>query len=92
MFGATNVLKNSNKDKWVYGGYRIAFNRKVWWSFGSDFAKNVAIFGVDNSSPSTSDNQKNNFLILGKGPNSDINGSFGSPEKEFSKSNTKFCL
>ena len=39
---------------------------------------------------------KNNFLILGEGPNCGINGSFGSPEKKFSinftKANTKFCL
>ena len=45
-------------------------------------ARNVVIFGIDNSSPSLSDNCRNNFLILGEGPTSDYNGSFGSPEKK----------
>ena len=26
LFGATNVIKNSAKDKWVYSGYGIAFD------------------------------------------------------------------
>ena len=42
------------------------------------------------------DNRKNNFLVLGEGPNFGINGSFGSAEKKFSinfcKTNTKFYL
>ena len=62
----------------------------------NDFARNVIIFGVDNSSSSHSDNRKNNFLTLGEDPTYGINGSFGSTEKKFSinfaKTNTKFCL
>ena len=61
-----------------------------------DFARNVTIFGVDNSSSSYVDNRKNNFFILHEGPTYGINGSFGAPEKtfdiNFSKANTKFCL
>ena len=63
------------------------------WTFGNDFARNVVIFGVDDSSSSRSDNRKNNFLILG-----DINDSFGSLEKKyqfstsFTKANIKICL
>ena len=34
----------------------------------NDFARNVVIVGVDNSSSSHTDNQKNNFLVLGEGP------------------------
>ena len=49
-----------------------------------------------NSSSSHTDNCKNNFWILRKGPTYGINGSFGSPEKKvninFSKANTKFYL
>ena len=52
MFGATNIVKNSDKDKWVYGRYGIAFDGGDWWSFGNDTAKNVITFGVDNSSSS----------------------------------------
>ena len=36
LFRATNIVKNSNKEKYVYSGYRIAFNGKGDWSFGND--------------------------------------------------------
>ena len=95
-FGATNVVRNSDKEKYVHSRYGITFDSGGSWKFDNDFARNVIIFGVDNSSSSHSDNRKNNFLILGEGPAYGINGSFGSPEKKFdinfSKVNTKFCL
>ena len=68
MFGATNVVKNSDKEKYLYSVYGIPFDRGGSWSFDNDFARNVIIFAVDNSSSSHSDNRKNNFLILGEGP------------------------
>ena len=96
LFGATNVVKNTDKANWSYSGYGIALDEKGEWSFGDGFASNVVIFGVDNNLSSDSDNRKNNFLILGEGPTFDINDSFGSLEKKFSinfiKANTKFCL
>ena len=82
MFGATSAVKNSNKDKWVYSGCGIVFDLGDWWSFGSSTARNVISLGVDNSSSSHVYNLKNNFLILGLGPTSEINKSFGSPEKK----------
>ena len=81
LLDGTNIIENSDKDKWVYNSYEIAFDGKGWWSFGNDFAKNVAIFSVSNSSSSHSNNRNNNFLTLGEGPTSDINGSSTSPEK-----------
>ena len=45
----TNIVKNSGKAKWVYSGYVIASDRAVMWSFGNGFARNVLVFGVDNS-------------------------------------------
>ena len=96
MFAATNIVKNSDKDKWLFICYGISFNGGDWWNFGNDTARNVILFGVDNSSSFYVDNRKNIFLILGLGPTFEINGSFGSPEKKFSinftKANTKFCL
>ena len=97
FFGATNIVQyNYNKAKWVYSGYRIAFDGTSTWKFGDDYAKNVEIFGVDNSSSSHNNNYKNNFLVLGEGLNYGINGSFGSSERKysinFSKTTTKFCL
>ena len=96
LFGATNIVKNSDKEKYVYSWYGITFDSIGSWSFGDNLARNVIIFGLDNSSSSNSDNRKNNFLILGEGPTFGINRIFGSPEKKFdisfSKANTKFCF
>ena len=47
MFGATNVVKNSGKEKYVYSGYGITFDSGGSWSFSNDTARNVIIFGVD---------------------------------------------
>ena len=87
------MVKNSDKEKWMYSGYGIAFDEAASWNSGNDFARNVVIFGVDNSSSS---HHRNNFLVLGEGLTHCINGSFGSPKKKFninfSKANRKFCL
>ena len=45
----------------MYSGYGIAFDGKGLLSFGNDFARNVVIFDVDNSSSSHTDNCKNIF-------------------------------
>ena len=63
MFGATNIIKNSDKEKYVYSGHRIAYHGKDEWRFDNDTARNVVIVGVDNSSASHADNLKNNFLV-----------------------------
>ena len=97
LFGATNIVKNSDKEKYVYiyCAYITIFDSAGSWNFGDDFARNVITFGVDNSS-SHSDNRKNNFIVLGESPTYGIYGSFGSPEKKFNinftKANTNFCL
>ena len=57
----TNIVKKSDKEKYVYSCYRIAFDGKGELSFGNDYARNVIIFEVDNSSSSHADNLKNNF-------------------------------
>ena len=96
MFGVTNIVKNSDKEKWVYIGYGAAFDGTGSWNFGNDLVKNVVIFCVDNSSSSHADNCKNNLLVLGEDPTNGINGSFGAPEKRliinFSIAIAKSCL
>ena len=82
FLGAASIVKNSDKEKYVYSGYGIAFDGKGEWSFGNDYARNLIIFGVYNSSSSHADNLKNNFLVLGEGDTFGINGSFGAPEKK----------
>ena len=48
--------KNSDKSKYVYSGYGIAFDVVRSWSFDNDFAKSVINFDIDNSSSSHTDN------------------------------------
>ena len=31
LLGATNIVNNSNKEKYIYGGYAIAFDGKGEW-------------------------------------------------------------
>ena len=80
----------------MYSGYLITFDNDSSWSFNNSTARNVILFGFDNSSSSHSDNCKNNFLILGEFPTFGISGRFGWPKKrfsiDFSKANTKLCL
>ena len=85
---ATSIVKNSDKEKWVYSDYRIAFDGADSCNFGNNFSRNVVIFGVDNNSSSLTDNCK--FVVLSEGLIYGINGSFGSPDKKFSI--TKCCL
>ena len=96
LVGATSVLKNSDKENYMYSGYGIKFDGAGSWSFDNDTDRNVMTFGVDNSSSPYADNCKNNLVVLGENPTFGTNGSFDSPEKmfsiNFSKANTKFCL
>ena len=82
MLGATNIARNSDKEKYVYSGYTIAFDGKGEWSFDNDYTRNVIIFEVDNSSSSHADNLKNYFLILGEGDSFGINRSLYAQEKK----------
>ena len=50
----------------MYSGYGIAYHGAGLQNFDNDFAKNVLIFGIDNSSSADTDNSKNIFLLLGE--------------------------
>ena len=65
----------------MYSGYGIIFDSASSWSFDNDIPRNIIIFNVDNGSSFHADNRKNNFLVLGEGPNFGINGRFSSLEK-----------
>ena len=73
-------------------GYRIIINSAGSWSFDNGTTRNVKSFGVYNNSSSHADNCKSNFLLLSEWPTFWINWSFDSPQKMFSKVNTKICL
>ena len=95
LFGAANITKNKDKTKWVHSGNGVAFDGKSDWNFGNNSARNVVIFGVDNSSSYHSGNHKTDFLVL-REEDFRITGSFGVRGKRFSinfsKTKTKFCL
>ena len=88
--------KNRDKNKYVYSGYKIADDEKSEWSFDNDYARNVIIFGVDNSSSSHTNNLQNNFLILGEGDTLILILVLLYQKKKFSinfsKENATFCL
>ena len=64
LFGATNMVKTNDKIKYVYSANGIAFDGAHLRSFVDDFARNVIIFSVDNSSSLRTDNRKYNFFSI----------------------------
>ena len=48
VFGATNIVKNDDRSKYVYTGCRISYDGAGSWSFGNYFAGSVLIFRADN--------------------------------------------
>ena len=76
------IRKKYNKKINLLNGQGIAFDGEGSWSFSNNFARNVVIFGVDNCSPSNTDNQKLNFLVIGEGLTKGINRSTDSVEKK----------
>ena len=83
MLGTVKLVRNEIKSKFTYNDRRITFDGEDSWTFGNNFAGNVLISSVDNSSSSHTDNQKNNFLVLGEVPTQGINDSTGAAEKKF---------
>ena len=79
LFGAFNLVKSSDKEKYVHNGYGLTFDSASSWSFVNGTTKKVIIFDVDNSLLSQVYNCKNNFLILCLRATFGINGGLGSP-------------
>ena len=72
-FDATNTAKTIVEEKWMNIGNGIAFDGKGSWNVDNNFAKNVVIFGVDNSSSSHAYTCRNNFWVLDEGTTYGIN-------------------
>ena len=84
LFGIFKLTRNTIKIKFISNWQGIAFDRADSWSFGNNFARNAIVFAVDNSSSIHSESCENIFLVFGKGPTDDINGSVGTAETKFS--------
>ena len=71
----SQISKKCIKCKFTYNGQGIAFDGEGFWSFDDDSARNIVIFGVDNSSSSHTDNQKKKSLLESETSTADINDS-----------------
>ena len=77
LFGAVELTKNADIDKYRYSNYGIRFDRKGFFSHPSGgTGRNVIIFGVDMSSSIKIDNRNKDVLILGKGPTQGLEHTF----------------
>ena len=96
LFGAVNLTKNADIDKYRYSGYGIGFDRRSSFSFpGGGFLQNIIIFGVDMNSSIHIDNKWKYILILGKGPTQGLGQNSLTAEKMYSINFTltkKNCL
>ena len=61
LLGTFRLTRNVGENRFTYNGWGIALDGKGMWSFGNSFTRNVAIFSVDDTPSSHSDNQKINF-------------------------------
>ena len=69
LFGAVNLTKNADVEKYGYSGFGVGFDRRSSFTFpGGGFGQNVLIFGVDINSSAHIDSKKKYILVLGKGP------------------------
>ena len=93
LFDAVKLIKHVDVDLYKYSGYGIGFDRKGFYSTGTEIGRNVIIFGGDMSLTTKIDNRKKDVLILGKDPTHRLEHTL-SAEKlysiNFTKENTKF--
>ena len=68
LFGAVELTKNNDPDKYEYSGYSVGFDScsQFSWEDGNS-RKNIIIFGVDNSCSVHIDNRNEIILVLGEG-------------------------
>ena len=64
LFCTVRLTKNADKSKFNYNDLRVTFDGKCICSYGNNFARNVVIFSVDNTSSSHTDNKKNKLSFI----------------------------
>ena len=97
LFGAVELTKNDDTDKYKYSGYGIRFDSKGTISHPSrEVGKNVIIFGADMSSSVHVNNKTRSILALGKDFTQGIDDTTIYAEKmystNFTVANKIFCL
>ena len=85
LFGAVELVKNADIDKYKYSGHGIGFDVKGTFSFPTGgFGKNYVIFGVDMNSSAHVDNKKKDTLIIGEGTTEGLVDTTLTAEKKYS--------
>ena len=84
LFGAVNLTKNADIEKYKYSGYGTGFDRRSSFSFtGGRFGQNVLVFGADMSTSIDIDNKGKDILLLGRGPTQGLESTL-TAEKMYS--------
>ena len=91
LFGAMQITKNADTNKYNYKGYGICFDeneefihvRKRGNFSDTTTGRNVIIFGVDMSFSKHANNKRNNIYIMGKDYVQRINGTTIYAEKMY---------
>ena len=97
LFGAINLTKNSDTDKYKYSGYGLGFDSKGSYThLDGGYGRNVIIFGASLGSSVHANNRANSVLVLGRDFIQGINGTTMYAEKmylpNFTADNKIFCL
>ena len=97
LFGAMQITKNADTDKYKYKGYGICFDEGGLFSIGNiNNCRNVIIFGVRENSVVHSNNKANNIFIMRDAFDAFINDTKLYAEKMYSQNftqpSTKFVL
>ena len=97
LFGAMQITKNADTNKYKYKGYGIYFDEGGLFSIGNiNNGRNAIIFGVHENSVIHSNNKANNIFIMGDAFVQGINDTTLYVEKlysqNFTQPSTKFVL
>ena len=83
LFGAVELIKNTNFEKYKYSRYGIGFDRPGTFSFSiGGLGCNVIIFRVDMSSSILVNNKKKYILILFEGLTEGLDDAIFTTEKK----------
>ena len=96
MFGAVEIAKKADVDKYKYSRYGIGFDRKGSFTHpDGGCGRNVFIFGADLSNCKHANNKTRNILVLGRDFIQKIDGTTIYAEKMYSPNftveNKTFC-
>ena len=97
LFGAMQITKSADNDKYKYKGYSICFDEGGLFSIGNiNNGRNVIIFGVHEKSVIYANNKANNVFVMGDAFIQEINDTTLFAEKmssrNFTQPSTKFVL